>query len=75
MTKTPLHRILSIESSLDAVSDADYAVTVAKQALQTAVWEARNVGASWASIGEVFGVTRSAAQQRFGMVGDDGTDD
>ncbi len=36
------------------------------ESLAPAVADARNAGCSWASIGEALGVTKQAAQQRFG---------
>lgn len=38
----------------------------ARKAVQLLVDDARDAGATWADIGEYFGVTRQAAQQRYG---------
>jgi hypothetical protein len=44
----------------------DLAQQTAQSALHTAVKVARERGASWADVGDAFGVSRQAAQQRFG---------
>lgn len=46
-------------------SYADYAALVETD-LNHQVAAARSMGMSWADIGAVFGITRQAAQQRFG---------
>jgi hypothetical protein len=38
----------------------------AREAVQLLVAQAREAGATWAEVGEYFGTTRQAAQQRFG---------
>ncbi len=38
-----------------------------EEALQAAVWEARDEGVVWADIGQVFGMTRQAAYERFSV--------
>jgi len=38
----------------------------AEQALREAVWRQRAAGRSWTEIGRALGVTRQAAQKRFG---------
>ena len=65
--------ILRIEAALDLVSDDLSKVTEARRQLERAEAEqrasvaaAREVGCSWDSIGQVFGKSRQAAQQRFG---------
>ena len=63
----------AIEAALDLVQ-ADFATVIqAELALQRAeaeqrasVLAARDVGASWETVGEVFGISKQAAQQRFG---------
>jgi hypothetical protein len=47
---------------------ARWVQTEAAQLVEAAVLEAREAGASWATIGATFGTTRQAAQQRFGHV-------
>lgn len=42
------------------------AVNQAEDALYRAVEDAREAGMSWQAIGDVLGVSRQAAQQRFG---------
>jgi len=67
---TPTDRILSIEASHDRINDAIEAVALADRELAHAVFAARNNGVTWQSIGEDFGITRSAAHQRFGSTFD-----
>ena len=63
----------AIEAALDLIQD-DFAVVIsAELALERAqagqrasVLAARDVGTSWESVGEVFGISKQAAQQRFG---------
>ena len=45
---------------------ARWVAAEAQQLVEASVVEARRMGASWATIGAVHGVTRQAAQQRFG---------
>ena len=56
---------------MDATNSAilrSYAALAADvdQAIRERVASARSMGESWASIGEALGITRQAAQQRFG---------
>lgn len=53
-------------NTLINVREAKGRVTDAEMALENHVRAARQAGASWAEIAEVIGVTRQAAQQRFG---------
>lgn len=55
---------------LEIVRRAVEANGVARDLLQQAVSAARSSGHSWAAIGDVLGLTRQAAQQRFGAAGD-----
>lgn len=52
--------------ALGAIIDADRDTLTAQHRLWDAVQEARRQGASWTEVGQALGVTRSAAQQRFG---------
>jgi hypothetical protein len=52
--------------SLAALAAAQDLATVAGEAMQQAVDEARAAGHSWREIGDVLGTTRQAAFQRFG---------
>lgn len=55
------------KDALGAMADAYYAAQVAAPAaLRAAVAVLRNQGVSWERIGNEFGITRQAAQQRFG---------
>jgi hypothetical protein len=51
---------------LDRVTDADAAVRQARRHLDAAVTRARSRGSSWTQIAGRLGITRQAAQQRFG---------
>lgn len=50
----------------DLLTDAKRMTELADAALKLAVWTARDHGMTWAEIGSQFGVTRQAAQMRFG---------
>jgi hypothetical protein len=54
---------------IDALADAAFLSDQLDTAIKAAVTGLRNKGYSWADIGRQLGVTRQAAQQRFG--GDD----
>ena len=51
---------------MEAILDAKKAMADANAALHQAVWTGRELGMSWATIGGLLGVTKQAAQQRFG---------
>lgn len=51
---------------LRAIISAGKAVTAAEAKLRKAVTDARAAGDSWTVIGAALGVTKQAAQQRFG---------
>jgi hypothetical protein len=53
-------------AELAAVIDAAHAAAEAERKLGHNVLAARNAGASWAQIGDALGLTRQAAQQRWG---------
>lgn len=55
---------------LAVVERAATAHTASRDLLQQAVSAARGSGHSWAVIGDVLGLTRQAAQQRFGVAAD-----
>jgi hypothetical protein len=60
-----------VRAIVDAAAKLDRArqkVAVADADLRAAVTQARRAGASWSDVGEVLGVTRQSAQQRFGRV-------
>jgi hypothetical protein len=70
---TDIKDLLRIEAALDLVGDDLYKVEEIRRQLagaeaeqRASVLAARDVGCSWDSIGQVFGITRQAAQQRFG---------
>lgn len=50
----------------DLLTDAKRMVEMADAALKLAVWTARDHGMTWEEIGAQFGVTKQAAQKRFG---------
>ncbi len=54
-------------AALDRLADAAAASTDPDRNLAAAAHAARDAGASWAHIGQAVGVTRQAAQQRWGM--------
>lgn len=58
----------STEAYLHLVARADLAVGETTQLLADAVNQARRMGHSWAVIGRELGISRQAAQQRFGSV-------
>ena len=51
---------------LAALSDAAEAATYAQHRVEALVHEARETGHSWEQIGRALGVTKQAAQQRYG---------
>ena len=51
---------------LEVVGDASTAFDAARAALHDAVRAALDAGATWSDIGDVLGVSRQAAFQRFG---------
>jgi hypothetical protein len=62
-----------IDKSLALVIQANGNLTVAELTLHRQVSLARRNGHSWAAIGYALGVTRQAAQQRFGGAAESGT--
>ena len=64
------------QEPLALVERANRANLVTRDLLQQSVSAARSAAHSWAAIGDVLGLTRQAAQQRFGAVSDgpDGPD-
>ncbi|WP_115726791.1 hypothetical protein [Actinomyces culturomici] len=54
------------ESGTDLVRATGVVADEAQELLRSAVAAARDTGASWATIGRVLGISRQAAQQRFG---------
>lgn len=59
-------RIPSTEDLIDFVDQARWTLGLAKDAADLAVERAREAGLTWQQVGDVFGITRQAAQQRFG---------
>lgn len=55
-----------MSDGLDGVREAMLVRAAAHRALLAAVQAARTTGASWTQIGQVFGISRQAAQKRFG---------
>ncbi len=53
-------------SALEAVEAAADRIRAAEEQLAAAVASARRLGHSWSELGAALGVTRQAAQQRFG---------
>lgn len=73
MAKTPLlkqqtYRVdrSHYSDNLDKLHDLALSVRLCEQQMPALVETARAEGATWADIGRELGVTRSAAQQRFG---------
>lgn len=67
LTQQRYHTNLSeYVKELDAIGQADFDVRVAVDELFFAVGAARDAGCSWEAIGSILGVSRQAAQQRFG---------
>jgi hypothetical protein len=58
------------DKSIVLVMAANRELSVAEQTLRRQVSLARRAGHSWAAIGTALGVTRQAAQQRFGAPGE-----
>lgn len=54
---------------VEALREARVAVAEAEKRLTAAVAQARSQGLSWAGVGQVLGMTRQGAQQRFGRSG------
>jgi hypothetical protein len=63
----------SWDTSISRVVQADRDLEVAELRLRHQVAEARRAGHSWAVIGASLGITRQAAQQRFGSRHDPGS--
>jgi hypothetical protein len=49
------------------ITDAKRLADHAEEVLRLAVWRCRESGMSWSDVGARFGITRQAAQQRFGV--------
>lgn len=58
------------EEALAEIASADRALKNYEHGLRLAVQIARERGASWAEIGDVLGVTRQSAHERFGKKGE-----
>lgn len=58
------------DPALDAVLAARDRLTAAEEQLQVSVTAARHAGRTWQQIGDVLGVSRQAAFQRFGQIPD-----
>jgi hypothetical protein len=54
------------ESPLDAIAFIQGAASEIAEGVQAAAWRAREGGSTWAEIGQVLGISRQAAFQRFG---------
>lgn len=54
--------------ALDSISDYANRLQHVELNLTVAVIEARNAGASWATIGEQLGVSKQAAAQKYGKL-------
>jgi hypothetical protein len=54
------------EQIIALTSHAPQILRAAEELVALLVTNARDHGATWADVGETFGITRSAAQQRFG---------
>jgi len=67
-----LRRLLAEESAspLDAIAFIQGAASEIGDGLQTAVQRARQAGRTWAEVGQVLGISRQAAFQRFGRPAD-----
>lgn len=61
-----LDTMSSIAEWLDDVDYANQGLAAAKSNLDAAVRKALDAGATWEAIGGTLGITRQAAQQRFG---------
>lgn len=57
---------MGLAFALARVEERAEGLRAAEGALAEAVAEARDDGATWAEVGRVLGVSRQAAQQRFG---------
>lgn len=57
------------DKDLTMIRAADRELSIAELNLRRRVNIARRRGHSWAAIGVVLGITRQAAQQRFGLAG------
>jgi hypothetical protein len=67
-----LGRLLSQESAspLDAIAFIQGAASEIGEGMQAAVQRARKAGQTWADVGQVLGISRQAAFQRFGRPAD-----
>ncbi len=59
---------------LRLLASSSYAVQQCEQLQLAAVQQARRAGHSWSAVGAVLGITRQAAQQRFGTAPSDAPD-
>lgn len=55
-----------VDARLIAIAKAQGRLAAAESAVNQAVKLARRDGASWSQVGDAIGITRQAAQQRFG---------
>jgi hypothetical protein len=67
-----LGQVLSDESAspLDAIAFIQGAASEMGDGMQAAVQRARELGRTWAEVGQVLGMSRQAAFQRFGRPSD-----
>lgn len=59
-------RRLDADEVSEMLASAKWVTTHADELLRLAVWVARDHGASWANVGAGLGISKQAAQQRFG---------
>jgi hypothetical protein len=61
-----VHRLLDSPNGRDRIRAARHLSLGIWELERKVVWSARDQAMTWAAIGEVYGVSRQAAQQRFG---------